>query len=100
MGAATVSSMLNGLEGRGRDVRIGDPSPLDIARGNHQGKGGPDARRARHRQLAAEQLGELARERQPEPRTGGSLLESALELGELLEDAILVFRRNADAGVG
>ena len=52
------------------------------------------------RHAAAEQLGELAAERQAEAGALHATLERAVDLRELLEDALLVLGGDADAGVG
>src|SRR5689334_20952722 len=78
---------------------IGEPW-LDVAGGDAHRENGARAERTRQRELAAEELGQLARERQSQSGARGAPLERALELGELLEDALLVLGSNADAGIG
>ena len=60
----------------------------------------PDARRALDRDAAAEQLGQLAAQRQAEAGALDAALQRAVDLRELLEDPLLVLGRDADAGVG
>jgi hypothetical protein len=54
---------------------------------------------ALHRHAAAEELGELAAEGQAEAGAAHAPLHGTLDLGELLEDALLVLGRDANAGV-
>jgi hypothetical protein len=58
------------------------------------------AGRARHRERAPQQLGELARQRQTEAGAVNLALHVALELAELLEDPLLVLGSDPDARVG
>ena len=48
---------------------------------------------------AADQFGERARQRQAEPGALDLALQAIVDLGELLEDLLLILRRDADAGV-
>ncbi len=48
----------------------------------------------------AEQLREALAQRQAEPGAAQALLDRRLDLGEVLEDRVLQFLRDADAGVG
>ena len=55
---------------------------------------------ALHRDPAAEQLGELARQRQAQSRAAQPLLQAHVELHEIREQVRHVFGGDADAGVG
>src|ERR671931_569350 len=59
-----------------------------------------DAELALEPQVAAMELDEASREREPEPRPFVLLREVAPDLPELLEDDLLVLGRDPDAGVG
>ncbi len=67
---------------------------------DRRGERGADPRGALQRDAAAEQRGEPPHQRQAEPGAAHAALHRVLELAELLEDALLVLGRDADAGVG
>ena len=50
--------------------------------------------------VAAQQLGQLADDRQPQAGAGVLARQRVAGLAELLEDQLLLLRRDADAGVG
>ena len=71
-----------------------------VDEGNRGREGRAEAERALDRHVAAQQGGELAHEGQPEAGSAHALLHGIVELGELLEDALLVLRRDAHPRVG
>src|SRR5580692_9089107 len=63
-------------------------------------KRGADAHLTFHADRSAQQLGQAFDQWQAEPRALNHGLEFALYLHEFLEDSLLVFCRDADAGIG
>ena len=60
----------------------------------------PDRRRALHANLSAEELRDLATDRQPESRPAVPPVRGAVRLLEGLEDELLLVLLNSDAGIG
>src|SRR5271155_641680 len=63
-------------------------------------KGGADANFTLHADRSAQQLCQSFDQGQAEPRALNHGLQFALYLDELLEDSLLVFGGDADAGIG
>ena len=59
----------------------------------------PGARLARDRDVSAEEAGELARDGEPEAGAAILTMRASVGLAERVEDDVLLFRRDADAGV-
>src|SRR6476469_10514622 len=91
------SSMLSFLQRA--EMWVGETGRLGIVGWDGDGERRARTRRARQRQLPSEQLGQLAREWQSQAGAHRLPLKHVLDLGELLEDALLVFGGDADAGV-
>src|SRR6266436_6189129 len=77
--------------------RISSPGMGAHGKGEREGRSAPHL--ALHPQAAAVELDELSRQREAE--TGAlALVRGVAHLAELLEDRLLVLRRDADPGVG
>ncbi len=76
-----------------------DGERLAVALRQHQGKGTAGARRTLHLNLAAQQVRQLAGDRQAQARAAITSVGGAIGLAERLEDRRLLLRRDADAGV-
>src|SRR6185312_13144190 len=80
-------------------VRRGLLGPTGVPPWNDDAEGRPASRRAHQLDPAAEQRGERARQTQSETAAVHAPLQAAVDLRELLEDALLIRGRDADAGV-
>src|SRR5690349_14207824 len=78
----------------------GRSAPLVVEDGQHQCEHGTPSDLTLHRDIAAEQPCEPAREGQPEPRSLHTPLHRALDLRELLEDSFEVDVGNPDPRIG
>ena len=66
---------------------------------NNQGKGAAFTGRAVQGQLAAQQMRQIARDRQPQPCAAVLAVGTAVGLAEGIKDQSLLVRRDANAGV-
>ena len=68
-------------------------------RGQGERKGAALARCTVHCQLAAQQVRQVARNRQPQPGAAVLAVRAAIRLAKGVKDQVLLVQRNADAGV-